>query len=267
MLHCEDLSHGGRGQDDKSATAESPLVFLHGFMGDGQTWKDIAEGCERTVWAIDLPGHGRSSSISDESPDPFSDFATAFWQLVDSRGAESVDLVGYSMGGRLAMHVALARPEMVRRLVLESAHPGLEAEGERRKRRQADAEWAQRIRTEWPGVLQAWHEQPVFASLLGTDLRARLIEEKRAGDPISLASALKSFSTGCQDSLVDHLSRLSMPILFVSGEMDTRYCEVGERLASRSGPMRHHIQKGAGHVVHREQPEAYLHVLKQFIQG
>jgi len=120
---------------------------------------------------------------------------------------------------------------------------------------------------EWPEMLLAWHDQPVFASLKGTGLQARLIEEKRAGDPIALSAALESFSTGRQDPLANRLSRLPVPILFVSGEMDTRYCEIGERLVSPSGPMRHHIQKGAGHVVHREQPEAYLHVLKQFIQG
>ncbi|MDA0683521.1 MAG: 2-succinyl-6-hydroxy-2,4-cyclohexadiene-1-carboxylate synthase [Bacteroidetes bacterium] len=265
MLHCEELSHGIA--DTVSGGGEPALIFLHGFLGDGQTWKQIADGCGRSAWAIDLPGHGRSNVVPSTSQDPFSDVATAFWQLVEERGVELVDLVGYSMGGRLAMHIALERPDKVRRLVLESAHPGLEAEVERHQRVQADAEWAKRIRNDWPQVVQAWHEQSVFTSLKGSHLQSELMAEKQTGDPFSLSVALELFSTGRQNPLADRLSTLPMPVLFVSGEMDTRYCEIGERLVSRPGPIHHYIQKDAGHVVHREQPEAYLHVLKQFIQG
>lgn len=236
-----------------------PLVLLHGFLGQARTFDRIVPALDRPTLALDL-GEPRAPT---ETPSASLDVEAD--RLLEAIEAPVFDLLGYSLGGRVSLHVARRAPERVDRLILESAHPGLPDADERKTRVEHDARWAERIRSQWPEVLEAWYQQPVFASLAGTTLRQILIEEKSARDPEYAARQLDVWSLGRQ---VDHWSFLAQrdrPTLFISGEMDARYAAIGERLAAASGRIRHSSIAGAGHVVHREQPEAYLAALRSFL--
>jgi 2-succinyl-6-hydroxy-2,4-cyclohexadiene-1-carboxylate synthase len=241
-----------------------PLVALHGFMGTPDTFRMVSVTPGHPVLALPLPE-------PDPVPAPkvrlsaFHDHvARRLLQTLDTQDVSRFHLLGYSLGGRIALHMAHLAPERIDSLILESTNPGLERLDECEARCQHDAAWAHRIRREWPDVLHDWYEQPVFASL-SPPLKRELIAEKKGQDPERMARMLERLSLGRQHAFWEDLSRAVFPILFVSGEMDDRYRAIGERLAAHPGPIRHCSIPGAGHVVHREQPEAYLAVLQSFL--
>jgi len=242
--------------------SRNPLVLLHGFMGSEVTFAGFDRGISRKLIPVGIPLP--ADDFDEALSSGHEAVARQILEGLDARGVNEFALLGYSMGGRVAMHIAALAPDRVERLILESAHPGLDSEQEREMRRRHDAAWAIRIRTEWPRVLEDWYNQSVFSSLSPT-LRERLIQEKRSCDPEEAALTLESLSLGRQRPLWQDIADFHGPTLFISGEMDQRYQQVGERLAAHPGPIRHLSLKGAGHVVHREQPEAYLDALESFL--
>lgn len=233
-----------------------PLVLLHGFMGGPGTFDDVVGGLHQPTYALPL-GDGVPSSLEGE--------ADRLLETLSREGVHEFDLLGYSLGGRLAMHMAMKAPDRVHRLVLESAHPGMEEASERTARLDHDEQWAERLVDEWPDVLRAWYAQTVFASVADTPLLEAMIREKETRHPGVLARELKAWSLGLQKPKWSYLAHRTHPTLFISGEMDGRYQALGERLVALSGPIRHVSIRGAGHVVHREQPEAYLAALRSFL--
>ena len=241
-----------------------PLVLLHGFMGTPATFRQIEEALDRPLFSPDLTSLWRQSDGSSGPERALDRLAHLVLADLSDRGVDRFDLLGYSLGGRVAMHLLKSAPDRVDRLILESAHPGLESEAERAARRTHDAAWAQRMRSEWPDVLSAWYDQAVFSSLPDS-LRGELIREKQGQDPAVMADMLEGLSLGRQEPLWSVLADGASPILFISGEMDQRYQAIGERLAALSGPIRAVTLQGAGHVVHREQPGTYLGALRSFL--
>jgi 2-succinyl-6-hydroxy-2,4-cyclohexadiene-1-carboxylate synthase len=164
---------------------------------------------------------------------------------------------GYSMGGRTALHVALAHPDQVEGLVLISATAGIAPPGEREARRSADEALAARIEREGTEVfLDFWLAQPLFATLPPGDAGR---DERLANTPDGLASSLRLAGTGCQEPLWDRLAELrerALPVLLIAGELDAKYCDQAARMAEAIGPSaRALIVSGAGHACHLEQPK------------
>lgn len=241
-----------------------PLVALHGFMGTPDTFRMLSVALDNPVLALPLPEPDPVPAPKARLSASHDNVARRLLQTLDAQGLKRFHLLGYSLGGRIALHMARLAPERVDSLILESVNPGLERFDEREARCQNDEVWVHRIRRKWPDVLHDWYEQPVFASL-SPHLKEELIAEKKGQEPERMARMLERLSLGRQDAFWEDLSRAVFPILFVSGEMDDRYRAIGERLAAQPGPTRHYSLPGAGHVVHREQPEAYLAVLRSFL--
>ncbi len=179
-----------------------------------------------------------------------------------SRGFRST-FVGYSQGGRLCLQLALDRPEMVQRLVLVSASPGIADGAERAARREADERLAQEI--ERDGVdafLERWLAQPLFATLP----RERSgIDERKARNTVEhLTYQLRVLGQGVQPSNWDRLGELRMPVLLIAGELDTKYVDLAQRMAERIADVRVAIVPGAGHACHLEQPEHVAQLLASF---
>jgi 2-succinyl-6-hydroxy-2,4-cyclohexadiene-1-carboxylate synthase len=164
-------------------------------------------------------------------------------------------LAGYSMGGRIALHAALARPERVRRLVLLGASPGLADASEREERRRADDALAERIEAigveafadEW-GRLPLWEGQP-------ERVRAAAHADRLRNTPAGLADALRGLSTGALPSLWDRLGELPMPVVLLAGERDAKFRAIAERMAERIPGARLEIIPGTGHAAHLERPD------------
>lgn len=236
-----------------------PLVFLHGFTQTHHHWHRcallISPACgDPTVRFVDLPGHGLSA-----------DDATAIGEAADPLVglAGPGTYVAYSMGGRYALHAALARPDDVRRLVLIGASPGVEDETERRQRREADDRLADHILE--VGVepfIDEWLSQPLFGSFpreqAGVEARCRNAAE-------GLARSLLTAGTGVQKSLWPRLGDLRMPVLVLVGELDAKFTDIGRRMVERIPSATFATIPGAGHAAHGEQPEATADIIATWL--
>lgn len=243
-----------------------PLCFLHGFMGAGTDWRPVVSALEEEAFSLtlDLPGHGASL----DGPDHLYCMEGATQALADVLDDARVDrctLVGYSMGGRVALYFALFHPGRVHRLVLESASPGIDDEAARAERRALDAERARRIREDLDAFLRDWYRQPLFASLRRHDLVAEMVARRRANDPAELARALRGLSPGRQPSLWGRLEDLSPRTLVLTGALDDKYAETTAEATARIPDARRVLVPGAGHNVHAERPQAFLAHLVHFL--
>ena len=180
------------------------------------------------------------------------------------RSAGRRAFVGYSMGGRVCLHLAVDRPELVERLVLVGASPGLRDPGERAERRAADEVWASAVVRDGVDVfLRRWLAQPLFATLVpdAADLAAR-----RRHRPEILAAALRNGGVGAQEDLWPRLGELAMPVLAVAGDRDEKFAHVAAAMADAIGPNASAaLVPDAGHACHLEQPDAFLAVVGPFL--
>ena len=244
------------------------VLFLHGFMGSGADWKATIPALDERFYCVapDLPGHGTALRLPSEAY-TIEGAARLLLELLDRLEVPATALAGYSMGGRLALYLALRYPGRVFGLFLESASPGIEDTTERQTRREADEEKAKRLESgDLEEFLADWYGQPLFASLARNErLLRETIEARLRNDPGELARSLRGMGTGNQPSLWEELSALRVPTLVVAGELDEKYVGVSARMASLNPRIRSAIVPGAGHNVRLEKPEEYLGLLEGFL--
>ncbi len=244
----------------------SPVCFLHGFMGAIRDWTSITDALHDDAYCIrvDLPGHGRS--LHRPSYEYTIEGATqALADVLDDAGVRECNLVGYSMGGRIALYFAVHHSSRVRTLTLESSSPGLTSSADRNDRRMVDAERADSIRTDLLGFLAKWYRMPLFASLERHGLVESMIDMRSTNDPEEIARALEGLSVGAQPSLWERLQDLHIPALACTGELDTKYANIVGHMAMGSQQMDTVIVPDAGHCVHAERPQAFLVHLVHFL--
>jgi 2-succinyl-6-hydroxy-2,4-cyclohexadiene-1-carboxylate synthase len=248
-----------------------PLVLLHGFTGSIASWATVraAFRAARRVIALDLPGHGATTVARgfDWSLGATADLVAAALAALRIRAA---DVVGYSMGGRVALQLAIAYDATVRRLVLESASAGLATEAARVRRRAADARLAAAIERDGiAAFVRRWEALPLFRSLAGqpATVRDELRRHRLACDPAGLAASLGGAGLGSQPWLGDHLDALAMPVLLVTGAHDAKFTRTATRLLPRFADARHEIVAGAGHLPHLEQPASFVRAVRTFLTG
>lgn len=252
-LHATVHANGG---------AEAPwLVWLHGFLGSGEEWRPFARAFPgwSQLW-VDLPGHGGSADIV---VDDFNEVCARLAATLAYHGIERYWLVGYSLGGRVAMYYACrTQPHGLQGLVVEGGNPGLESDQQRRERAENDARWATRLRSEpLEPVLDDWYRQPVFAHL-NVPQRAALVALRRSNDPRALAAMLEATSLSRQPYLAPELSALEIPFYYLCGERDAKFraLAAGHALALRTIP-------DAGHNAHRENPQAFSAALTELLHS
>lgn len=205
------------------------VVLLHGFSGTRRAWDGVAASLKREGYrslALDLPGHGDEG----ESERPIT-FDGCVGHVL-ARSPRRFALCGYSMGGRVALHVALSAPERVARLILVSSTAGIEDARERAARAAADRLLADELeRIPFEDFIERWRTQPLFAEdpqAVGELAR----EDQRRNRPEALAAALRGIGTGEMDALWDRLGELAMPVTVVVGDRDAKFRALGERIAA-----------------------------------
>lgn len=213
---------------------------------------------------VDLPGHG--ASVDRPAHEYTLEGTTqALADVFDEVGIECCSLIGYSMGGRVALYFSVYHASRVRRLVLESASPGLKTEEKRAHRREVDAERAERIRADLGTFLEDWYRQPLFESLGRHDLVEDMVARRKQNDPEELSRALTGLGPGRQPSLWGRLGDIQTPTLVMTGELDDKYDDITARMAQRMPNARRILVPEAGHNVHAERPQAYLAHLCNFL--
>jgi 2-succinyl-6-hydroxy-2,4-cyclohexadiene-1-carboxylate synthase len=229
-----------------------PLVALHGFSQTGAMFGEVAGLLGREVLAPDLPGHGRSAGI----PVSFASAASGVVEVLASVGGP-VPLAGYSQGGRVALAVALERPDLVSHLVLVSASAGIENEVERRERYRSDETLASELRKEGiPSFLDRWLDQAIFE---------RLERRGTVWTAADRAVRLENSVEGLAAALVGKLEALQMPVLVIAGGLDHKYVSIAHAMsrALRFGTL--YIIPEVGHSVIGEQPSVVADLVSAFL--
>ncbi len=235
-----------------------PLVLIHGFTQSAQSWGAVGAALakDHRVIAMDAPGHGQSAAVAAD--------LSAGADLMAASVGTAAAWLGYSMGGRYALHVAVRHPDAVDRLVLVSATAGLDDPEARAARRRADEGLA--VKVEREGVarfVEWWLARPLFATLPPD---AAAVESRLDNTAAGLASSLRLAGTGTQEPLWSVLPQLEMPVLVVAGELDAAYLAHGRRLVAGIGANASlAVIAGAGHACHLERPGAFLDVVLPFL--
>ncbi|MET1249681.1 2-succinyl-6-hydroxy-2,4-cyclohexadiene-1-carboxylate synthase [Sporolactobacillus sp. STCC-11] len=255
---------------ERKGTGE-PLLFLHGFTGSMETWHFLEARLARDYQLIfvDIIGHGYSESPEDSRRYAINEVAKDLLTLLDLLNLDKVHLIGYSMGGRLALTFACLFPERIATLILESSSPGLKTEAERMARRLRDQKLAESICEDGiPAFVNRWENLELFDSQkhLPESRRSALREQRLSNQSIGLSRSLIGMGTGAQPSWWEHLSTLQIPVLLITGALDVKFCKIASELRDRLPNADWQVVPVAGHAVHLEQPSDYQKRIHTFIQ-
>lgn len=249
-----------------------PFLLLHGFTGSAASWQPhmLRFGARRRVIAPDLIGHGHTAAPADPDRYRMDHCVADLLGLLDALDVEQTDVLGYSMGGRVALHLAAAAPQRVRRLVLESASPGLADPAERALRRQDDADLAAALEREGiVAFVDRWERMPLFASQanLPASVQSQLRAQRLKNCPTGLANSLRGMGAGQQEPLWEWLATIPMPTLLLVGELDQKYCAIARRMVTLLPQARVVVVPDAGHTIHLEQPDSFAHTVLEFLDS
>jgi 2-succinyl-6-hydroxy-2,4-cyclohexadiene-1-carboxylate synthase len=234
------------------------VVMLHGFTNTARSWGPVtaALGQSYSVLAPDIRGHGSAAAAEPVTLEAVLDDLAALHP-------GPYTLVGYSMGGRIALHAALALPARVARLVLIGSSPGLADAGARARRRREDERLASKLeRCSIEEFARRWAQTPVLAGAPAAVRRAAHADRLQ-NTPAGLARALRGLGTGALPSLWERLGELRAPVLLLAGERDRKFREIAARMAAALPDARVLAVPGAGHAAHLEAPEAVAEAIRQ----
>ncbi|WP_424237343.1 2-succinyl-6-hydroxy-2,4-cyclohexadiene-1-carboxylate synthase [Bhargavaea ginsengi] len=247
-----------------------PLVLLHGFTGSSASWIEFAdEFASCRLIMPDLTGHGHSAAPDVSGRYAMEEQVADMDALFTRLGLDRFSLLGYSMGGRIAIGYAAKHPEKISRLILESTSPGLETEDERRSRRESDEKLAAFIEREGIRAFTArWENIPLFASQtrLPKDVREHVRSGRLENDPAGLAASLRGIGTGSQPSYWDNLKGFKMPVTLITGGLDEKYVNIAEDMARQLPNSSHVTVPDAGHTVHVENPVRFATIVKEALK-
>ena len=253
--------------------AGRPILVLHGFTGSAITMWPLARSLSdtRSVAVVDLPGHGRSTAVrssDDAQTYGFEHTVDAVAQVIDQHDLGPTHLVGYSMGGRVALGLAIRHPEQVTSLSLIGASPGLSDPVERAARRRADDELADDLLEQGlPAFVDRWMASPLFASQkrLGAESLADARAQRLTNDPDGLAASLRGTGTGAQPSYWHHLAGVDVPVLLLAGDEDPKFRAIAMRMAAGLVRSAIEVVPEAGHAAHLEHPDHVVAAIREML--
>ncbi len=249
----------------------SPLLFLHGFTGSSQNWLPIVSMFEDAYQCIliDILGHGRTDSPPDSSLYDIEKVSSDIISILDELLIDNVTIIGYSMGGRLALALAVNYPKRINKLILESSSPGLLLESERNTRFKNDVTLANDIREngiEW--FVNYWEQIPLFKTQhsLSTEVKQAIRNQRlNNNNTIGLVNSLIGMGTGSQPSYWDRLVSLEIPVLLICGEVDQKFCEIAKQMSKKLPNAKVEKITGVGHAIHVEHPKFFGKIVSEFL--
>ncbi|WP_212936010.1 2-succinyl-6-hydroxy-2,4-cyclohexadiene-1-carboxylate synthase [Bacillus hominis] len=248
-----------------------PLLLLHGFTGSMETWRSFIPSWSEQfqVILVDIVGHGKTESPEDVTHYDIQNVALQMKELLDHLHIENAHVLGYSMGGRLAITMTCLYPEYVRSLLLENCTAGLESEEERKERREKDERLADKIEQEGTrSFVSMWENIPLFETQkrLAKNVKEAVRRERLANNPKGLANSLRGMGTGAQPSWWHKLEQFNMPVLLMNGEYDEKFFHILKNIEKCVSHAKFVKIDGAGHAIHVEQPEKFDTIVKGFLK-
>ena len=247
-----------------------PVLALHGFIGNLSTWTQFANEAqsEYTIVLVDLLGHGASDCPDDPRRYGIERSVADLVAILDHLGLDRACWLGYSMGGRIALMAATLVPERCAAIVLEGASPGLADPEERAQRAQRDEALARSIEEEGlDQFVDYWERLPLFASQtrLSPKVRQSLRKQRLGNNPRGLAHTLRGAGAGVQPPVHEQLPHITIPVLCLIGEEDTKFRAIAEAMYRELPDGRISVIASAGHAPHLERPELFNRVVLDFL--
>ncbi|WP_375512575.1 2-succinyl-6-hydroxy-2,4-cyclohexadiene-1-carboxylate synthase [uncultured Nostoc sp.] len=248
-----------------------PILFLHGFMGNIDEFNEAIKllSDEFYYLIVDLPGHGKTQVLGGDDYYTMANTAHALINLLDELKIPKCFLVGYSMGGRLALYLTLHFPERFHKVVLESASPGLLTEAERLERIKIDTQIGRKLtrtieKSDFYVFLSNWYNQPIFGYIKNHPKYECMIESRLQNNPHELDKSLRFMGTGYQPSLWEKLQVNKIPLLLLVGEYDKKFISINTEMAKfEFAELK--IISNAGHNIHFENTLAFVENIKYFL--
>lgn len=256
-MHHRFIDHG----------CDGTVLLLHGFMADSASMTEIGRALDGhfNLLYVDLPGFGRSKSTGcDYDMETVTDGLN---KILDELTLEKVHVLGYSMGGRVALAFGVHHPGRALSLVLESTSPGLKTAEDRQDRIAVDEARAVKITDDYRAFLDEWENMGLFRTQKDiseeASLRQRMMRESQR--PEEVADSLRKYGTGVQPSYWDRLSELGMPVLLIAGERDLKFVSINEEMQKSLPRARLAIVQHAGHNIHLESQEKFDTIISEFL--
>ncbi len=236
---------------------QKPVIFfLHGFMGDCNDFSRVipylSDFC---CLAVDLPGHGKTE-VNGDAHYRMPQLAQAITMLLKHLQIKHCCLVGYSMGGRLALYLAIYFPQYFSGVILESASPGLKTQLERDRRIAQDLKLVQELESgNLAQFVQRWYTNSLFNSFTQQPNYPEAIARRLDNNPYKLAKPLRYMGLGVQPSLWNNLAEAEVPLILLVGELDRKFVAINQKMANYCSLARLSVVKNCGHNIHFEQPK------------
>jgi 2-succinyl-6-hydroxy-2,4-cyclohexadiene-1-carboxylate synthase len=249
-----------------------PFLLLHGFTGDSSTWTPFLKYWDKHSQVIipDIVGHGKTDSPDQLNAYKMETAAEHLKHLLDHLGVQQVDLLGYSMGGRLALTFVILYPERVRKLILESASPGISDELQRQERRMKDAEVAKLIIDKGvKNFVDYWEDIPLFSSMKSLPLtnRIEIRKQRLSNSSKGLANSLYGMGTGSQPSWWGRLNEIESEVLLLTGIKDEKFCSIAEKMQKTIKKVNWIVFYESGHTIHVEEEEKFGTIVSDFVSS
>lgn len=246
------------------------LLLIHGFTGTKEVFQPFVNRLRQThqLMIPDMLGHGDSDAPEAPARYTMSETIADLQCLLRELDVVSADVLGYSMGGRIALGFSTTHPAMVKRLIMEGASPGIEDYRDRQKRIASDeALAAQIVRDGVASFVSYWENMPLFVSQLRQpeDVQARQRSIRLQQNALGLAGSLRGMGTGRQPPYWEALSKLRMPVLLMTGQLDEKFTAMNRRMAGTIPNARHVVIEDAGHTPHFEHPATFLREVRTFL--
>jgi 2-succinyl-6-hydroxy-2,4-cyclohexadiene-1-carboxylate synthase len=245
------------------------VLLLHGFMGNSNDFDNvIGDISDRFCFlTLDLPGHGATKVIGSEEYYTMPQTALGLVELIQKERIDRCYLIGYSMGGRLALYLTINFPNYFTKVILESTSPGLKNREQCQQRIDRDEELAAELTTKDLAVfLQKWYENPLFDSFREHPGFTKAIKQRLNNNPVELAKSLRNMSLGLQPSLWHKLDHNKIPLLLLAGELDKKFIAINRKINNLCPHSQLNIIDRAGHNIHFEQPQQYARIIRSFFQ-
>lgn len=249
-----------------------PVLLLHGFTGDGSTWKNLVQRLKPKyqLIVIDIIGHGQTTCSTDLNRYDMCSVVEDLHHILNQLHIETTHLLGYSMGGRLALSFATTYPNKVLSLMIESATPGLKTEAERVQRQIADQKLAQMIiENGIERFIDYWENIPLFVTqkALAPLVREEIRKQRLNNQVLGLANSLLGMGTGKQSSLWNQLDRLLCHCLLIVGGKDQKFCLIANEMETKLKYVTKVVVEKTGHAVHVENPEKFGTIIEKFLSA
>lgn len=248
-----------------------PLLLLHGFTGSLNSWNSFIDewGKHFRLILVDIIGHGKTDHPEDFNRYSMQHVVDDLVDLLARLEITKTNILGYSMGGRLALSFAILHPDRVHSLILESSSPGLLLEKERLERAKRDRALADRIEMEGiEAFVDFWKKIPLFQTQerkLSEDKKLELRAERLSNSEIGLANSLRGMGTGVQPSWWNSLSKLYIPVLLLVGELDEKFYIINKKMEISLSNADLIVIQDAGHAIHVEQPEIFGKIIMDYL--